>query len=140
MLKIEKYFRIITTLVFIMSSLIIPISVLSVLAFFKYNTEGIQLPLRVFKYSLEILASINLLLAFLVLVKEVRTTKQTGLIVASSFVLLGSFLYGLSGAYFLCFWPMYLTAFILVHSAARATPYAVEPDNQLRRSRKSRRK
>ena len=39
------------------------------------------------------------------------TTKQTSLIVAISFILLGTFLYSLTGAYILFFWLMYLMAF-----------------------------
>ena len=137
MLKIEKYFRIVTTLVFIMATLIVPILVVGGYTLLMVGFV-VMIPALIFKYVYIFFKSLNFLLAFLILVGQLRTTKRAPLILASSLVLLATALTSVSSLAIMCFWPMYLTAFILVHSAVRATPYAEVAANHLRRSRKSR--
>ena len=125
MLKIEKCFRIVTTIVFIIACFIIPMSLFGVLITLYFNAlDTIDWLVKLLKCGFEILYGINFLLALNVLVWHIVKTKKAYLMLASSLVILGTVLATLTGYFILFFWPMYLMAFVLIHSAAKDTSHS----------------
>ena len=122
MLKIEKCFRIVTTLVFIMATLLIPVLLLTA-ATLIVDGPSKSVPLGIFGTTFEILCAVNFTLAFIVLVWQTRTTKRTSLIVASSFFLASTILPLVISISSYIFWPVYLIAVILVHSKGPTKPF-----------------
>ena len=119
MLKLEKCFRIITTLVFIMATLLIPVLLLTA-ATLIIDGPSQSAPLAIFGTTFEILCAVNFTLAFIVLVWQTRTTKRTSLIIASSLILVSTILPLIIAISSYIFWPLYLIAVILVHSKESA--------------------
>ena len=119
MLKLEKCFRIITTLVFIMATLLIPVLLLTA-ATLIIDGPSQSAPLAIFGATFEILCAVNFTLAFIVLVWQTRTTKRTSLIIASSLILVSTILPLIIAISSYIFWPLYLIAVILVHSKESA--------------------
>lgn len=125
MLKIEKCFRIVTTIVFIIACFIIPMSLFGVLITLYFNAlDTIDWLVKLLKCGFKILYGINFLLALIVLVWHIVKTKKAYLMLASSLVILVTVLATLTGDFILFFWPMYLMAFVLIHSAAKDTSHS----------------
>ena len=125
MLKIEKCFRIVTTIVFIIACFIIPMSLFGVLITLYFNAlDTIDWLVKLLKCGFENLYGINFLLALIVLVWHIVKTKKAYLMLASSLVILGTVLATLTGYFILFFWPMYLMAFVLIHSTAKDTSHS----------------
>lgn len=114
MVRIERLFKIFTALITILSIVIIPLLLVTLFVGLKYG--GLQtgplidLGLKGF----ELLCGVNFMIAFVILVWQLRLERKRYLIISTFLVVFATLLTQVHALFYLVAWVMYLIAFILL--------------------------